>query len=266
MKPTFVISAPVDTFSGYGARSRDLIKSIVELDKYDVKVLAQRWGNTPWGFVEENPRWAFLTDLLIPRLEKQPDIWMQITVPNEFQSIGKYNIGVTAGMETTGVHHTWVQGINRMDLNLVSSQHSKDSFINSTFEQKNQQGQVAGILKVEKPIEVLFEGVDLNIFTELPTPELTFDFNFDQIPEKFAYLFVGHWLQGTFGEDRKNIGLLVRSFLETFKNKKNQPALIMKTSSGGASVMSRDEILRKINQIRKSVNDSPQTHLSLIHI
>lgn len=254
MKPTFVISAPVDTFSGYGARSRDLIKSIVELDKYDVKVLAQRWGNTPWGFVEENPRWAFLTDLLIPRLEKQPDIWMQITVPNEFQSIGKYNIGVTAGMETTGVHHTWVQGINRMDLNLVSSQHSKDSFINSTFEQKNQQGQVAGILKVEKPIEVLFEGVDLNIFTELPTPELTFDFNFDQIPEKFAYLFVGHWLQGTFGEDRKNIGLLVRSFLETFKNKKNQPALIMKTSSGGASVMSRDEILRKINQIRKSVN------------
>ena len=87
---------------------------------------------------------------------------MQITVPNEFQSIGKYNIGVTAGMETTGVHHTWVQGINRMDLNLVSSQHSKDSFINSTFEQKNQQGQVAGILKVEKPIEVLFEGVDLN--------------------------------------------------------------------------------------------------------
>ena len=254
MKPTFVISAPVDTFSGYGARSRDLIKSIVELDKYDVKVLAQRWGNTPWGFVEENPRWAFLTDLLIPRLEKQPDIWMQITVPNEFQSIGKYNIGVTAGMETTGVHHTWVQGINRMDLNLVSSQHSKDSFINSTFEQKNQQGQVAGILKVEKPIEVLFEGVDLNIFTELPTPELTFDFNFDQIPEKFAYLFVGHWLQGTFGEDRKNIGLLVKSFLETFKNKKNQPALIMKTSSGGASVMSRDEILRKINQIRKSVN------------
>lgn len=254
MKPTFVISAPVDTFSGYGARSRDLIKSIVELDKYDVKVLAQRWGNTPWGFVEENPRWAFLTDLLIPRLEKQPDIWMQITVPNEFQSIGKYNIGVTAGMETTGVHHTWVQGINRMDLNLVSSQHSKDSFINSTFEQKNQQGQVAGILKVEKPIEVLFEGVDLNIFTELPTPELTFDFNFDQIPEKFAYLFVGHWLQGTFGEDRKNIGLLVKSFLETFKNKKDQPALIMKTSSGGASVMSRDEILRKINQIRKSVN------------
>ena len=262
MKPTFVISAPVDTFSGYGARSRDLIKSIVELDKYDVKVLAQRWGNTPWGFVEENPRWAFLTDLLIPRLEKQPDIWMQITVPNEFQSIGKYNIGVTAGMETTGVHHTWVQGINRMDLNLVSSQHSKDSFINSTFEQKNQQGQVAGILKVEKPIEVLFEGVDLNIFTELPTPELTFDFNFDQIPEKFAYLFVGHWLQGTFGEDRKNIGLLVRSFLETFKNKKNQPALIMKTSSGGASVMSRDEILRKINQIRKSVNVRlPQIYL-----
>ena len=32
---------------------------------------------------------------------KQPDVWMQITIPSEFQPIGKYNIGVTAGIETT---------------------------------------------------------------------------------------------------------------------------------------------------------------------
>ena len=44
------ISAPFDTYSGYGARSRDLIKSIIDLDKYDVKLLPQMWGNTAWGF------------------------------------------------------------------------------------------------------------------------------------------------------------------------------------------------------------------------
>ena len=253
MKPTFLISAPVDTFSGYGARSRDLIKSIVELDKYNVKVLPQRWGNTPWGFISENPRWKFLEELFIQRIEQQPDIWMQITVPNEFQPIGKYNIGVTAGMETTGVHHSWVEGINRMDLNIVPSEHSKTTFLNSNFQQQNQQGQIVGELKVAKPIEVLFEGVDLDIFKEIPAPELTFDFNFDQIPEKFCYLFVGHWLQGGFGEDRKNVGLLVKSFLETFKNKKDQPALIMKTAIAGASIMSREEVLGKIDSIRKTV-------------
>ena len=48
MKNTFVISCPIDTYSGYGARSRDVVKAIIELDKYEVKVLPQRWGNTPW--------------------------------------------------------------------------------------------------------------------------------------------------------------------------------------------------------------------------
>ena len=49
MKNTFVISCPLDTYSGYGARARDLVKAIVELDKYDVKILSQRWGSCPFG-------------------------------------------------------------------------------------------------------------------------------------------------------------------------------------------------------------------------
>ena len=52
----------------------------------------------------------------------------------------------------------------------------------------------------------------------------------DSIQESFAYLFVGHWMEGNLGEDRKNVGLLVKAFLETFKNKKKRPALILKTS------------------------------------
>ena len=47
MKPTFIVSCPIDTYSGYGARSRDVVKAIMEMDKYDVKILPQRWGATP---------------------------------------------------------------------------------------------------------------------------------------------------------------------------------------------------------------------------
>ena len=103
MKPLFFISCPIDTYSGYGARSRDLVKAIIETDKYDVKVIPQMWGNTPWGFIEDNPEWSFLTPHLWvqPQLPKQPEVWMQITIPSEFQPLGKYNIGVTAGIETT---------------------------------------------------------------------------------------------------------------------------------------------------------------------
>ena len=39
MKPLFVISCPIDTFSGYGARSRDIAKALIKSDKYNVKIL-----------------------------------------------------------------------------------------------------------------------------------------------------------------------------------------------------------------------------------
>ena len=52
MKPMFIVSCPIDTYSGYGARSRDFVKALIELDEYDVKVLPQRWGETPWGFID----------------------------------------------------------------------------------------------------------------------------------------------------------------------------------------------------------------------
>ena len=54
MKNTFVISAPVDTYSGYGARSRDFVKALIESDKYEVKILSQRWGNTQRNFIKDN--------------------------------------------------------------------------------------------------------------------------------------------------------------------------------------------------------------------
>jgi glycosyltransferase involved in cell wall biosynthesis len=77
----------------------------------------------------------------------------------------------------------------------------------------------------------------------------------DQIPEKFCYLFVGHWLRGEFGEDRKNVSLLVKIFLETFKQttEKEKPALILKTSSAGFSILDREEMLSKIQQVKDSV-------------
>ena len=87
-KPLFMISCPIDCYAGYGARSRDLVKAIIALDKYDVKILPQRWGETPWGFIDDNKNeWGFLNDYMFMgnQFPKQPEIWMQITVPNEFQ-------------------------------------------------------------------------------------------------------------------------------------------------------------------------------------
>jgi len=265
-KPLFFISCPIDTYSGYGARSRDLVRAIIELDKYDVKIIPQLWGNTPWGFINDNPEWGFLDKHIWsqPQLPKQPEIWMQITIPNEFQPIGKYNIGVTAGIETTLSPGDWIEGCNRMNLVLTSSEHSKKTFIDTVLQKVDQRtNQPIGEAKIEKPIEVLFEGANTEIYKSLDKvdsfPELT------GIKEKFAFLFVGHWINGDLGEDRKNVGLLVKMFYEVFKNKKDKPALILKTSQMGSSYLDRDEILRKINLIKKSINSKDLPNVYVLH-
>jgi glycosyltransferase involved in cell wall biosynthesis len=273
-KPLCIISSPVDTFSGYGARSRDFIKSLIKTkgEEWDIKLLSQRWGQTPFGALNlEIEEEADLKNRIIGQvtmnLPARPDVWIQISVPNEFQPVGsKFNLGVTAGIETTICDPSWIEGLNRMDLNLVSSEHSKQVFKSSKFEQKNQVGQITNIIELKKPIEILFEGADLNKYFK--TTEKN-DFNvckdLDSIKENFAFLFVGHWLQGEFGEDRKNIGYLIKAFLETFKHKKVQPALILKVSQGATSILDRDRILSKIDDIRKTVYGGKKANIYVIH-
>lgn len=248
-KPICAISCPVDTYSGYGARARDFIRSIIKLDKYDVKILSQRWGNTRFGYLADHSD-TQLSSRIVTNLQSKPDIWIQITVPNEFQPMGTYNIGVTAAMETTLCNHTWVDGVNRMDLTLVSSNHSKSSLLNSSFEERTKDNKsVIRSVKIDKPIEVLFEGINPDVYFPKPTT----NFSLNNVVESFNFLAVGHWLPGSLGHDRKNIGLTIKSFLETFKNKKNGPGLILKVSKGSTSIMDRESILDDIEKIKKTV-------------
>jgi glycosyltransferase involved in cell wall biosynthesis len=266
MKPLFIISCPIDTYSGYGARSRDIVKSIIDLDKYDVKILPQKWGVTPWGYIENHPKWQFLNDHIIidNKINKQPEIWAQITVPNEFQPVGKYNIGITAGIETKVCDASWIEGMNKMDVNWVSSNHSKNIFLNTQFEKRDSNtNNLLGVVKIEKPIEVVFEGLDIDTYKSIPTKENSIDLS--SIKESFAYLFVGHWLNGEVGEDRKNVGLLIKTFLETFKNLSKSPALILKTSGAGASYMDRKGILDKIHAIKDTVKADKLPNIYLFH-
>jgi glycosyltransferase involved in cell wall biosynthesis len=257
-KQLCIVSSPVDTFSGYGARSRDFIKSLIKAkgDEWDIKLLSQRWGQTPFGFLnEEIEEEKDLLDRIIPQMTAQPDAWIQITVPNEFQKVGKHlNIGVTAGIETTICDPSWIEGCNRMTLNLVSSQHAKTVFENSQFEQKDTTtNKTTAIIKLTAPVEVLFEGVDLNKYFKTSPSQTDLVQQISKIKENFAFLFVGHWLQGDFGEDRKNVGYMIKAFLEVFKGKTNAPALIMKTNSATTSIMDRNSMLEKIEAVRKTV-------------
>tara|TARA_R110002050_G_scaffold67197_4_gene145547 strand:+ start:376 stop:1686 length:1311 start_codon:yes stop_codon:yes gene_type:complete len=249
-KPLCVVSCPIDTFSGYGARSRDFVRSLIKEkgEEWDIKIIPQRWGDCPWNFLKDND--PLKQRFINGQMNQQPDIWFQITVPNEFQPIGKYNVGVTAGIETTMFPGEFIEGMNRMNLNLVSSEHSKKVAQATQFEKKNAQGQVVGVVKCERPVEVLFEGLDLATYFKKPKKSNILN----DIKEDFCFLFTGHWLQGEFGQDRKDVGTLIATFLNTFKgSSKTKPALILKTNQSSYSLLDREEILTKINVIRKGI-------------
>jgi hypothetical protein len=270
MKQLIVISCPIDTYSGYGARARDIVKSLLKTDKYEVKILSQRWGNTPFGFLKaDNAEDKQILDCILSsnELPKQPDIWIQHTVPNEFQAIGRYNIGITAGIETTLCDISWIDGVNKMDLTLVSSEHAKRVFEVSAFEQRDKATQqLIKNIKLEKPVDVLFEGVDTSIYEKIDAINESQVWEvLDTIQEDFNFLYVGHWLQGELGQDRKDTGMLVKTFLETFKGKGKKPGLIMKTSTATYSVMDRDEILDKIQRLRLLVGDQDLPNIYLLH-
>ena len=248
MKPLCVVSCPIDTFSGYGARSRDFVKVLIQSkdSEWDIKIMPQMWGECPWNFLSQDDP---LRQRFIQGLDRnnQPDIWIQITIPSEFAPVGKFNIGVTAGIETTVFPAEFINGMNKMNLNLVSSEHSKEVALKTRWTKNDQNNNSIGELSLTQPIDVLFEGLDLNKYYKKPQNSGLLK----DIKEDFCFLYTGHWLQGIMGEDRKDTATLIKTFLDTFKGSgKKKPALILKTNRVNYSLLDRESVIKDINRIR----------------
>ena len=237
-----VISSPVATQSGYGHHAREIIKQFIDKKgkEWEINLLSMPWGNTPFTYpIPTEWRQKFIG---LP-LQTKPDIWVQITVPNEFQAVGQYNIGVTAGTEGSVCNPEWIDRINQMQLIIVPSEFTKKTFEDTA----TQSGK-----PITTNIQVISEYFDdtiysnKNVTTSIPA--------LDSIKEKNAFLMCGHWLQGNLGEDRKNISGALHCFFTAFKDKQRstQPALVLKTSGATYSVTDRWEIEKKIEQVRNT--------------
>ena len=271
-KPFLVMSAPVATRSGYGEHSRDIFASLLKMDRFDIKILSQKWGNCSMNALyASDPLHQEILKRILPanttQLERQPDVWIQVTIPNEFQPLGKFNIGITAGIETTACSHEWINGLNKMNLVIVPSKFSKDILEKTLYEVVDDKTKAKqGDLKSTVPIEVIFEGADTGIYYETNNIVTSVRHELNAIKEDFCYLFVGHWLKGNLGHDRKDTGMLIKVFLETFKREVNPPALILKTSGATFSIIDRDEMLKKIEQIKKDISpDKSMPNVYLLH-
>jgi glycosyltransferase involved in cell wall biosynthesis len=260
-KPLLLFQAPVATRSGYGDHSRDILKSLFEIDKYDVKVVPTRWGNTPQNVLDEDTEFnRKVLSSIVTQLNKQPDIFIQVTVADEFKPVGKFNIGITAGVETTVAPKDFIEGCNRMNAVITPSEFTKDVLQKTRFQEADQRTkQVIREIKLERPVNVLLEGVNTEVFNGKKGDSIL-----ESVDTDFNFLFVGHWLSGDIGQDRKDVGMMIKTFCTVFKGleKDKQPGLILKTSSAGFSVMERERLTKKLKGILDPYGDTcPPVHL-----
>jgi len=275
MKRSVVMIAPFNTRSGYGDHARSLFYSIMDREDLDIKCIDTKWGNTPRNHLRlDVPRHKKLLDTFIgqEQIQGQPDVLIDIRIPNEFATGAKINVGITAGVETDVVSPEFLDGMNRMNFNIVPSNFTAATFNRCTYDkmedQPNGQKQKVGALKNEKPISVLFEGVDTDVYYPKDKYQLekglTKELN-ELIKEDFAYLHVGQWGQQGFGEDRKNIGVLIKSFLKAFSNIPNPPALVLKTNGANFSVLDRVQIKKRIQSVKDMFKGVDLPNIYLIH-
>jgi hypothetical protein len=231
------------------------------MDKYDIKIIPLRWGNTPQNNVDgESDFGRWMLERVITEVSDKPDIFIQVSVANEFSAKGGYNIGITAGVETTICPKDFIDGCNNMDLIIVPSNFTKQNIGGTVYQQKdNETGEIVGEIKVTKPIEVLFEGVDTEIFSKGSGKDVL-----ENVKEDFNFLIVGHWLKGDLGQDRKDIGMAIKTFATVFQYmpKDKRPGLIVKTSHAGFSVIDREGTREKLESVLKTFGDKcPSVYL-----
>ena len=208
MRKKILIRGPLLSRSGYGEQARFALRSLRSReDVFDIYVDILNWGKTGWTHEDtEERRWidqlAQKTTMLVQNKQAVFDVSLQVTIPNEWQKLAKYNIGYTAGIESTKISPAWFEKSELMDRIVVVSNHAKYGFDTTVLEAVDKQtGKVMGSHKVATPVvsvgyphrDIEIEKIDLQLET---------DFNFLTVAQ------IG---------PRKNVHNTIRWFVEAFE-------------------------------------------------
>lgn len=219
--------APVLTQSGYGVHARQVLrwlKSLEEQKSISLQVQILPWGDTPW-FVNPDEKSVLIGYAMTHTGPLSPpyDVTLQLQLPNEWDpSLGKVNIGMSAGVETTRCHPDWIKACNRMTKVIVPSVHSSRCFLDA----ESRPPTTPITVVPESYIDALDD--DVNVLTDVQRI-LTTSFNVivhGQITGMNAVV------------DRKNIFNTIKWLCELFKNDTDF-GVILKTNMAKNTLIDR---------------------------
>tara|TARA_R100000234_G_scaffold82249_2_gene51901 strand:+ start:4480 stop:5745 length:1266 start_codon:yes stop_codon:yes gene_type:complete len=214
-----LVRGPALSASGYGEQTRFALQCLRSReDIFDIYLIPVNWGKTGW-ISEDTPERRWLDHLVMKtsfhvQEQKQFDISLQVTIPNEWEKLAPVNVGYTAGIETTRVAPQWIEKSFLMDRIITISTHSKETFLETSYQATNQNtGEVIDDYSTNTPIK------EVNYCVRVTEPSsLNIDF-----PTSFNFLTVAQW------GPRKNVENTLRWFVEEFKDDEDV-GLILKTN------------------------------------
>lgn len=243
-KKKVLIRAPLLTMSGYGVHSRQIFRWAINNPNFDVKIHPLRWGECAW-YVNQDLCNGLVGEIMRraedPNNQSRYDIAISVQLPNEWTpNLGKFNIGVTACVETDICNPSWIDNVNSMNLVIVPSHHTKEVFERTAV--KNNKSITTRIIVIPEsfPDEILKND---NKFL---------DVNFET---NFNFLLVSQLTGNNPYNDRKNTFFAIKWLCEQFREDKDV-GVVIKTNSAKNCKIDRNQtetILRQLlGEVRKT--------------
>ena len=242
-----VLRAPLLSKSGYGEHSRQVFKYLLTKPNLEIITQIVPWGITPWGVADTS--FGGLAPEIMKRSASAPgdvfDVSIQIQLPNEWDaSLAKFNIGITAGVETDKCNPIWTSvHCSKMDMVIVPSEHTKNTLATSA--------------STGTPIHVVPE----SYFSELTKEPKDIDLDMNT---SFNFLTVGVLTGMSPETDRKNLFYLIKWFVESFANDKSV-GLIVKTNQGRETSIDRVKTKRMLTHVLKELGSPTNPKIYLLH-
>lgn len=270
-QPTkILLRGPLLSMSGYGTHARQFARYLQLLEEKaapgSLKIVFEI---LPWGMTHFMLNPALENGLIGYILDKAAkskvgtgeyqffDYTFQVQLPDEWNVfLGNYNVGITAGVETTKCNPAWIDCLNRMDMVIVPSEFTKTCFTNTGT--------------VTTRVEVVPEAYPES-FNDILGSSATRTTTLSSLDEQLAdthtnFLFVGQFTGNNVDNDRKNIPFTIKWLAECLAGKEGT-GVVLKVNSGAATELDKQSVRKIVSDILREVRKSDQVwpKFTLVH-